>query len=38
MYRLVRKGRDCGDHDWYRSEDDVWHCYHCRAVRGRLIE
>lgn len=33
LYLLVPKGRDCGDHDWYRHEGNVWHCYHCRTVR-----
>lgn len=29
---LAPKGRkDCGDHDWYRSDPDTWRCYHCRA-------
>lgn len=31
LYPLVPKGRDCGDHDWYRSTDRVWRCYHCRV-------
>ena len=35
LYLLVPKGRDCGDHDWYRSEGQVWHCYHCRATQHR---
>ncbi|GIG21318.1 hypothetical protein Cch01nite_20420 [Cellulomonas chitinilytica] len=32
---LIRLGvaqkaaRDCGCHDWYRSGDDDWRCYHC---------
>lgn len=28
---LAPKGEDCGDHDWYRSEDHVARCYHCEA-------
>lgn len=29
---LIRKGReDCGEHEWYRSEEAVWRCYHCVA-------
>ncbi|MCY1138273.1 hypothetical protein OWR29_09710 [Actinoplanes sp. Pm04-4] len=35
---LVPKGRrDCGDHEWYRQEGDVYRCYHCAAgVRRHL--
>lgn len=33
LYRVVPKGRDCGDHNWYLSEGTVWHCYHCQAVQ-----
>ena len=26
----IPKGRqDCGNHEWYRSKEDVWECYHC---------
>jgi len=35
---LVRKGKqDCGDHEWYRSTDEIYRCYHCVAGirRGR---
>lgn len=21
--------RDCGNHEWHRSEGDTWRCYHC---------
>jgi hypothetical protein len=29
---LVPKGRrDCGAHEWYRSEPGTWRCYHCEA-------
>jgi ribosomal protein L37AE/L43A len=31
MFRLVPKGRDCADHEWYRHAGDMWHCYHCKA-------
>src|SRR6185295_2595858 len=27
---LAPKGKtDCGDHEWYRSTDEVYRCYHC---------
>jgi hypothetical protein len=35
LYLLVTKGRDCADHDWYRSTGSTWHCYHCRVVEVR---
>ncbi len=22
---------DCGDHEWYNSDNVVEHCYHCAA-------
>lgn len=26
----IPKGRDdCGNHEWYRADDEVWRCYHC---------
>ncbi|MGO9976883.1 MAG: hypothetical protein ACLP01_29610 [Solirubrobacteraceae bacterium] len=29
---LVPKGRrDCGNHEWYRSELSTWRCYHCEV-------
>ena len=29
---LFPKGHgDCGDHEWYRSTDDIDRCYHCEA-------
>lgn len=29
---LAPKGNDdCGYHEWYRSEEAVWRCYHCEA-------
>lgn len=32
---VVSKGRgDCGAHEWYRADDQTWHCYYCEpAVR-----
>jgi len=30
LMRLAPKGaRDCGDHEWYRSTDETYLCYHC---------
>ncbi len=27
---LTPKGRhDCGDHEWYKAEEQTWRCYHC---------
>lgn len=29
---LFPKGRgDCGSHEWYRSDENTWRCYHCEA-------
>jgi hypothetical protein len=28
---LIPKGsRDCGNHEWYKSSDQTWRCYHCK--------
>ncbi len=28
---LIPKGPDdCGDHEWYKAEEQTWRCYHCR--------
>lgn len=24
---------DCGDHEWYKADDVVEHCYHCAIGR-----
>jgi predicted dithiol-disulfide oxidoreductase (DUF899 family) len=35
---LAPKGRrDCGAHEWYRSDDVSDHCYHCVATRPTEI-
>jgi ribosomal protein L37AE/L43A len=27
---LIAKGpEDCGDHEWYKAEEQIWRCYHC---------
>ena len=32
----VTKGRgDCGNHDWYRSEGELFRCYHCEVGEHR---
>ncbi len=29
---LAPKGRgDCGGHEWYRAEGEIWRCYHCET-------
>ncbi|BFU43918.1 hypothetical protein [Krasilnikovia sp. MM14-A1004] len=28
---LPKGGRDCGEHEWYKSADNEYHCYHCRV-------
>lgn len=34
---LSPKGsRDCGDHEWYRSADGLYLCYHCAAGVRRV--
>jgi len=32
--RIPKGRRDCGAHEWYRSEGSTWHCYHCAVGRG----
>lgn len=30
---LVPKGHhDCGSHEWYRSDEGMWRCYHCEPA------
>lgn len=34
LARFVPKGgHDCGDHEWYRSDEHTWRCYHCEVGR-----
>ena len=33
LFRLVPKGRDCGDHEWYVQDDTAQGCYHCRVTQ-----
>lgn len=29
---LVPKGsKDCGNHEWYKSAEQTWRCYHCEV-------
>ena len=29
---LLPKGsHDCGDHEWHKSAETLYHCYHCHA-------
>jgi len=33
LTELVPKGaRDCGDHEWYRADEQSWRCYHCEPA------
>lgn len=32
----IPKGRDCGNHDWYRRDEHYADCYHCDSGRRRL--
>lgn len=39
IYLLVRKGkRDCGDHEWYRHDDEIMRCYHCEPGRRPVTD
>lgn len=29
--RIPKGLRDCGDHEWYRSDDGTSRCYHCEV-------
>ena len=31
MTFLPQGRRDCGDHEWYRSAENLYLCYHCRV-------
>jgi hypothetical protein len=36
LLNLAPKGKkDCGAHEWYRSEEDLHLCYHCTAGHRR---
>lgn len=28
---VPKGGKDCGDHEWHRSDATAWRCVHCRA-------
>jgi len=32
LSRLVPKGRDCLQHEWYCADDSTDRCYHCTAA------
>ena len=32
---VPKGGRDCGAHEWYRSDAETWRCYHCEP--GSMI-
>lgn len=27
--RIPKGPKDCGEHEWYRSDENTWLCYHC---------
>ncbi|GID98303.1 hypothetical protein Adi01nite_77150 [Amorphoplanes digitatis] len=27
----AKGGRDCGDHEWYKSAENLYHCYRCQV-------
>jgi ribosomal protein L37AE/L43A len=27
--RIPQGRHDCGDHEWYKSAESTWRCYHC---------
>lgn len=27
--RIPKGPKDCGNHEWYRRDEDHWDCYHC---------
>jgi hypothetical protein len=27
--RILKGPYDCGDHEWYKAEENTWRCYHC---------
>lgn len=33
--RATKGTHDCGNHEWYRSEEEIWRCYYCEV--GRLV-
>jgi hypothetical protein len=30
--RVPKGARDCGDHEWYRVDEQTWRCYHCEPA------
>lgn len=35
---LIPKGsKDCGDHEWYKSEEKTWRCYHCEPGLTHVV-
>lgn len=30
--RVPKGARDCGDHEWYRADEQTWRCYHCEPA------
>lgn len=37
--RIPKGSRDCGNHDWYRQDDNTDACYHCEiGQRSRTPE
>lgn len=35
---LIPKGsHDCGRHEWYKTEEKTWRCYHCAPGVTHLV-
>ncbi len=28
--RIPKGTNDCGNHEWYKSDERTWRCYHCK--------
>ncbi len=36
--RIPKGARDCGKHEWYRSDEEYFRCYHCEVGVQRAGE
>lgn len=30
--RITKGQDDCGDHEWYKHQEQTWRCYHCEPA------